>query len=115
MVHSSNYNFKNFPGFNLIGDMISMVRNKRDVGPKIKESDLEARLNPGEASSALSALLEYNLERFFQNHVVRVTLPAGITASVSGNARSSDNLVGNTIDINISRVLEQATGKENEC
>lgn len=76
----------------------------------IKESELQARLNPGEASTALSALIEYNLERFLQSHVLRVMLPTGITASVSGNARSSSSFPGNTIDINITRVLEETTG-----
>lgn len=96
--------------------MISVVQNKKDHGPVIKESDLEARLNSDEASSALSALLEYNVERFLQSHILRVTLPAGITASVSGNgnARSSDSgLVGNTIDINLARMLEETTGNRN--
>lgn len=87
-----------------------MVRTKRDMGPTVKESDLQARLDPGEASTALSALMEYNLERFLQSHVFRVMLPAGVTASVSGNARTSSGLSGNTIDINITRVLEETTG-----
>lgn len=78
----------------------------------IKESDLEARLNPDEATGTLSALMEYNVERFMQQHVLRVTLPAGMTASVTGNARSlASSPAGNTIDINITRVLEEVTGK----
>lgn len=101
-----------FIGINLIGDVISIVRNKKELGPVIDESDLEARLSPGEASSALYTLFEYNFERFLRSHVLRITLPAGITASVSGNSRSSSiTSTGNTIDINISRVLEETTGK----
>jgi hypothetical protein len=90
--------------------VLAVVRTKRDLGPKIKEDDLKARLNNGDSSSALSTLLEYNLERFLQSHVIRLTLPSGVTASVSGNARSSDGVSGNTIDINITRALEETTG-----
>lgn len=98
-------------GFNVINEVLSVVRTtRRDLSPKIKEDDLKARLNNGDSSTALSSLLEYNLERFLQTHVIRLTLPTGVTASVPSNARSSDIVSGNTIDINITRAIEETTG-----
>ncbi|XP_065213077.1 uncharacterized protein LOC135840453 isoform X2 [Planococcus citri] len=100
--------FSRMKSINLLGDLLSIVRTKRELGPVIRESELEARLNPDDATNSLSALLEYNLERFLQQHVLRVTLPAGMTASVTSNARSfPGGSIGNTIDINITRALEE--------
>lgn len=91
-----------FTGFSVLGDLLSVVRIKRDMRPPLNETDLMARLNTVDEQSALSALMVHTLDRFIGSHILRVTLPSGITAALKGNARS---IAGNTLDINLSRAL----------
>lgn len=70
--------------------------------PALNETDLIARLNTVDEQSTLSALMEHTLDRFISSHILRVTLPTGITAALKGKARS---LAGNTLDINLSRAI----------
>lgn len=86
----------------MLGDLLSVVRIKRDMRPPLNETDLMARLNTVDEQSALSALMVHTLDRFIGSHILRITLPSGITAALKGNARS---MSGNTLDINLSRAL----------
>lgn len=95
-------------GFSVLGDLLSVVRIKRDMRPPLNETDLMARLNTVDEQSALSALMVHTLDRFIGSHILRVTLPSGITAALKGNARS---IAGNTLDINLSRALGEGRGK----
>lgn len=95
-----------FAGFSVLGDLLSVVRIKRDMRPPLNETDLMARLNTVDEQSALSALMVHTLDRFIGSHILRVTLPSGITAALKGNARS---IAGNTIDINLSRAIGEGT------
>jgi len=70
--------------------------------PALNETELMARLHAVDEPSALSALMAHTLDRFIGSHILRVTLPAGITAALKGNARS---MTGNTLDINLSQVV----------
>lgn len=94
--------FFNVSGFSVLGDLLSVVRVKRDMRPPLNETDLMARLNTVDEQSALSALMEHTLDRFISSHILRITLPSGITAALKGKARS---LSGNTLDINLSRAI----------
>lgn len=89
-------------GFSVLGDLLSVVRIKRDMRPPLNETDLMARLNTVDEQSALSALMVHTLDRFISSHILRITLPSGITAALKGNARS---MFGNTLDINLSRAI----------
>lgn len=92
-----------FTGFGVLGDLLSVVRIKRDMRPPLNETELMARLNEVDEQSALSALMEHTLDRFINSHVVRIALPEGITAALlKGKARS---MSGNTLDINLSRAI----------
>jgi len=95
-----------FPGFSVLGDLLSVVRIKRDMRPPLNETDLMARLNTVDEQSALSALMAHTLDRFIGSHILRVTLPSGITAALKGSARS---IAGNTLDINLSRAIGEGT------
>ncbi|VVC33473.1 Protein of unknown function DUF1676 [Cinara cedri] len=95
-------------GFSVLGDLLSVVRIKRDMRPPLNETDLMARLNTVDEQSALSALMEHTLDRFIGSHILRITLPPGITAALKGKARS---ISGNTLDINLSRSIEEGRGK----
>ncbi|XP_025190780.1 uncharacterized protein LOC112591235 [Melanaphis sacchari] len=95
-------------GFSVLGDLLSVVRIKRDMRPPLNETDLMARLNTVDEQSALSALMVHTLDRFIGSHILRVTLPSGITAALKGNARS---IAGNTLDINLSRAIGEGRGK----
>lgn len=97
-----NYCFRIVAGFSVLGDLLSVVRIKRDMRPPLNETDLMARLNTVDEQSALSALMVHTLDRFISSHVLRITLPSGITAALKGNARS---MTGNTLDINLSRAI----------
>lgn len=95
-------------GFSVLGDLLSVVRIKRDMRPALNETDLIARLNTVDEQSALSALMEHTLDRFISSHILRITLPAGITAALKGpKARS---MSGNTLDINMSRAVGEGKG-----
>lgn len=89
-------------GFSVLGDLLSVVRIKRDMRPALNETDLMARLNMVDEQSTLSALMEHMIDRFINSHILRVTLPTGITAALKGKARS---LSGDTLDINLSRAI----------
>jgi len=89
-------------GFSVLGDLLSVVRIKRDMRPALNETDLMARLNAVDEQSALAALMEHTVDRFIGSHILRVTLPAGITAALKGSARSTS---GDTLDINLSRAI----------
>lgn len=85
-----------------MGDLLSVVRIKRDMRPPLNETDLMARLNTVDEQSTLSALMEHAFDRFINSHILRITLPPGITAALKGKARSAS---GNTLDINLSRAV----------
>lgn len=89
-----------------MGDLLSVVRIKRDMRPPLNETDLMARLNTVDEQSALSALMEHTIDRFIGSHILRITLPPGITAALKSKARS---MSGNTLDINLSRSIEEGT------
>ncbi|KAL5234469.1 hypothetical protein ACI65C_001879 [Semiaphis heraclei] len=95
-------------GFSVLGDLLSVVRIKRDMRPPLNETDLMARLNTVDEQSTLSALMVHSLDRFIGSHILRVTLPSGITAALKGSARS---IAGNTLDINLSRAIGEGRGK----
>lgn len=95
-------------GFSVLGDLLSVVRIKRDMRPPLNETDLMARLNTVDEQSTLSALMVHSLDRFIGSHILRITLPSGITAALKGNARS---IAGNTLDINLSRAIGEGRGK----
>lgn len=86
-----------------MGDILSVVRIKRDMKPPINETELMARLSNVDEQSAMSALMEHTMDKFISNHVIRITLPVGITAASKGG--QSRSLSGNTLDINMSRAL----------
>lgn len=101
-----------FAGFSVLGDLLSVVRIKRDMRPPLNETELMARLNSVDEQSALSALMEHTLDRFINSHIVRITLPDGITAALKGKARS---MSGNTLDINLSRAIGEGKARPYEC
>ena len=41
------------------------------------------------------------MDSFLDSHVLRITLPTGVTAAVAGDARSS----GSVIDVNLGRAI----------
>ncbi|XP_050437098.1 uncharacterized protein LOC126843550 [Adelges cooleyi] len=98
-------------GFSVLGDILSVVRIKRDIKPPLNETDLMARLNNVDEQSAVSALMEHTMDRFIGNHVLRIALPAGITAALKGKGRA---MPGNTLDINLSRALGEGRGKKKQ-
>lgn len=74
--------------------------------PPLNETDLMARLNTVDEQSTLSALMEHTIDRFIGSHILRITLPPGITAALKSKARF---ISGNTLDINLSRSMEEGT------
>ncbi|XP_050533907.1 uncharacterized protein LOC126901483 isoform X2 [Daktulosphaira vitifoliae] len=103
-------NIGKMKGFSVLGDILSVVRIKRDMKPPINETELMARLNNVDEQNAMSALMEHAMDKFISNHVIRVTLPAGITAALNGGQGRS--MIGNTLDINMSRALGEGRGKK---
>ncbi|XP_018909939.2 uncharacterized protein [Bemisia tabaci] len=101
--------------FNVLGNFLSIVRLKRDLSPAIVEEELKARLasNEVEAQTALGALMEHTLDKFVDNHVLRVNLPFGMTAAmVDENSAERRSSSGNSIDINLGRALGEGRGKK---
>ncbi|XP_054275168.1 keratin, type I cytoskeletal 9-like [Macrosteles quadrilineatus] len=90
---------------NLVGDAVTMVRVGGDPGPPITEDGLQARLLPGQESE-VGALLQHSFFSFLSNHVLRFSLPDGLSVTSGGRA------LGDSFEINLGRAYEEARGKK---
>lgn len=86
--------------FSVWGEAVSVVRVGKDPGPPITEEGLQARLLPGQ-EDAVGALLTHSFFSFLDNHVIRFSLPTGVTASTGGRA------LGDTFEVNLGRALHE--------
>lgn len=86
----------------LVGDAVSMVRVGGDPGPPITEDGLKARLLPGQEGE-VGALLQHSFFNFLNSHVLRFSLPEGLSVSSGGRA------LGDSFEINLGRAYEEGT------
>lgn len=98
---------------NLIGNMVSVVRTTDDRTPEITEEDLEKKLSPAEEETQLENLMEHQVDKFMDNHVIRLKLPDGITAGLANSLKGrSYSVAGNALDISLARMFSIVEGKE---
>lgn len=102
-------------GVNLLSNIVSVVRTSDDHTPEITEEDLEKKLSPAEEETQLESLMEHQVDKFMDNHVIRLKLPEGITAGLTNsNKGRSYSIAGNALDISLARMFSIVEGKCND-
>ncbi|XP_017303762.1 uncharacterized protein LOC103519639 [Diaphorina citri] len=99
-------------GVNLLSNIVSVVRTSDDHTPEITEEDLEKKLSPAEEETQLESLMEHQVDKFMDNHVIRLKLPEGITAGLTNsNKGRSYSIAGNALDISLARMFSIVEGR----
>ncbi|KAI5694168.1 hypothetical protein M8J75_011833 [Diaphorina citri] len=99
-------------GVNLLSNIVSVVRTSDDHTPEITEEDLEKKLSPAEEETQLESLMEHQVDKFMDNHVIRLQLPEGITAGLTNsNKGRSYSIAGNALDISLARMFSIVEGR----
>lgn len=94
-----------------MGNMVSVVRTTDDRTPEITEEDLEKKLSPAEEETQLENLMEHQVDKFMDNHVIRLKMPEGITAALANSHGRSYSIAGNALDISLARMFSIVEGK----
>ncbi|KAL1449926.1 hypothetical protein WDU94_002396 [Cyamophila willieti] len=98
---------------NLIGSVVSVVRTSEDQTPEITEEDLEKKLSPAEEETQLENLMEHQVDKFMDNHVIRLKLPEGISAGLTNSLKGrSYSIAGNALDISLARMFTIVEGRK---
>ncbi|XP_075210478.1 uncharacterized protein LOC142317813 [Lycorma delicatula] len=87
--------------FSILGDWISLVKIN-ETAQSITEKS-EGRMDSDRSSTSLGK----NLEDFFNNYIIRLTLPNGIKAKINGDSRE----FGSLVDISLGRAIGEARKK----
>ncbi|KAL0277503.1 UNVERIFIED_CONTAM: hypothetical protein PYX00_004755 [Menopon gallinae] len=98
--------------FSILGDFLSMKRINKENTKPITEKAIEARMNYHKSEEDLEILVDYAIERFFNNHKLRIKLPFGLSVSESTETGRSLTPESNVIDIGFARGFSEGRGKK---